>query len=492
MRENESPDPETGSESPRETRESTVGRRSYLKAGSGIALTLVGVTGIAATDGGAASYRTVTVDTNETKTYDIAEGETFENYLFDVSASGAHVDINATGTSGWSIRNVGFRGRDTASTKSNIITVKVPSGGHGSIENVYFGDGSDAGDGTPIFVHKDHAGVVNIHRCYFRHWSDNAVYGSAPGRDEVNPGYGDVRIDQCYSRNNNISNFRIGTDGSFVRDSVVHVDGPVPAQNGDGNARGVWVKEGGNCLIENCDILLEYPAAGYCVEEADDNQAGIARVHESEVEARDGASGRFYSKYGTVKTRNVGNDPYVAVPAGVPESAEDAATGGGLPAQIAFAGGSSTASLDYSFVTESGDVEAAESGSGAVCGNSASGSLDGGRDAYSVNGSLESVTIDYSAGDSDVSVRIERSTGSIRFEGGDADDRLKYYVRCRGRVTPGDDLEAGDAVGPKWAKGDTHARSGTDTLHYADDLACVWARYPADGSLLAFQYNTPH
>ena len=460
-------------------------RRRYLQLTAGAAAAVTGLSINGSAD--AATYQTVTLAENETKIYRINDGETFENYLFDISANGAYVHIIANKTSDWIIRNIGFRGRDTYAEKHNLIMVKVPSNGHGLIRNVYFGDGSGSNQGTPIFVHKDHAGIVDIQRCYFEHWADNAVYGSAPGYDEVNPGYGKVRIDQCYSKNNNISNFRIGTDGSYVRDSVVHVDGTVPGNVK--NARGIWVKEGGDCEIRNCDILLESDDGNYCVVEADDNEAGIARVKESEIAARNGASGRFYSKYGTITTRNVGDEPSVLVPAGVPQTAVTAAKDDGFTKQIAFRGGNRSQPFEYSFSTTDNIKPITANRNDYVESNGAIGQTTGGSDIYYLNGMLKFVDANF-FGETNIEIVIDRSQGTIRFSGGEKDTHLKYYVRSSDSIRGGGNLNEDDDASCNWAKG--YTAGFTDTLDYTGNLTALWARYPEDGGVIDFQYNTPN
>ncbi|WP_049971329.1 hypothetical protein [Haladaptatus cibarius] len=366
-------------------------RRDYLK--------LTGTTAAAAAAGfggagtaAAESYDTVTVGKNETKKYNLGDNDTLENILFDITAPGARVKIRPVG-SGWVVRNIGFKGRldlNSSGPKWYMIGPEVSKGGTGLIENVYLGDGATNDGGTGIFVPLNHAGTLTIRRCYFQHWADNGVYGSAPGRDPRNPGYGTVQIEQCYARNNNLSNFRVGTDGSYVRDSVIHVDDDVPYAYGDPgavNSRGIWAKEGGNITVDNCDILLEHPDGSACVWEGDNDRTGLAKVRNSQIDARGSSVQRFTGNVDVGP--NVGQNPDVGVPAGVPQSAKQAAQGSGGSHLLEITG--SGTHTDYSFTVDSNlkGAGSLENTDNIVNNNqSASGAVGGGTDAYTFDGNL--------------------------------------------------------------------------------------------------------
>jgi hypothetical protein len=391
-------------------------RRDYLKLTGAAAVAGVSATSTAA----AADYRTVTLSEGEKKKINLSDNDTLENVLFEVGANDTKLEIHAEG-SGWAIRNIGVKGRFNGAPpddSAEVISVNVSEGGTGLIENVYLGDGSTAEEAVVgIFVALKHAGTVTIRRVYLRHWPGNGVYGAPPGRSAPSDGGGgggDVHIEQCYARNNNLSNFRVGTDGSYVRDSVVHVDDDVPygySTPGKVNSRGIWVKEGGHSTIENCDILLEHPDASYCVVEYDNEEEGLARVSNCELKARNGADG-LYRPDGNYTKNNIGNDPDVAVPTGVPQSAKAAANGGtnnggggggggdDLPHRITM-DGKGPGLTNYSF-NVSGDLEPAppsdgEAGNDVNDGNMTGAVNDGGTDAFNFSGNIG--YFNYSKGD---------------------------------------------------------------------------------------------
>lgn len=141
---------------------------------------------------------------------------------------------------GWAIRNVAFDG-------ANGSGWFMPQG-NGIIENCYFdGPGVDEG-GEGILVENEHpeGSTILIRFCHFRNWIDNAVYGSEPGNGSGHPTPGNrgrVIIEHCYAENNAISDYRIGSPGSFVRNCV----------SVNNQHRSMWVYYYDNSVI-NCDF----------------------------------------------------------------------------------------------------------------------------------------------------------------------------------------------------------------------------------------------
>lgn len=261
------------------TRRKRFDRRDCLKFAGAAVVAGFGATSTAS----AASYETITVPSNDQEIVRVEDGETLENKIYDVTANDASLRMVATG-SDWTVRNIGVRGQNRDDDDfPYTIAAGVDEGSIGIIENVYLGDGAAPEKGSiAIKVTLPHAGTLTIRNCYIEDWPANGIYGAAPGRDppDKQGGNGAVQIEQCYARNNNLSNYRI-SDNSYVRDSVVHVDEDVGYgyENPEKvNARGIWVKEGGDCEISNCDVLLEHPDASYCIVEYDEEEEGTARV----------------------------------------------------------------------------------------------------------------------------------------------------------------------------------------------------------------------
>jgi len=450
-----------------------------LVGAGGIAATTVAATGTA---GATSHYTTYTVNAGETFTRNITSDKTFENALIDATADNADVQINAYG-SNWTVRNVGIKGKLT-SANGAAFRLQVNDGSSALFENVYLGDGAVPGSHGGVFVPTTHEGTLRIRELNVQYWPDNGEYASAPGRSERGGRGGLVEISHSYARNNNIAGFRLGTDRSMVRDSVVVVDGNVPANSaGQENARGVWAKEGGSIRIENSDLLLAHPDASYCVWEGDDNSVSLARVIDSEVAARNGADGKYR---GNVETVNVGSDPNVEQPPGVPTSAKEAALGRNLPKSIDIAGGDRNDVLRYSFAT-TGEVAGTRSTepNDTVSGGQVSGASAGASDIFRYSGGLVSLDVNLPADGSIVSVSVDREDGRIEFDGGSRNtDRLNYYVRVTGSLEPTPSINNDDAFSGDEAKGYI-IKGGKDVYNYTGDVAVLRVALPEDGSRLS-------
>lgn len=469
-----------------------VGRRTYLKAigAYGAGRTLLGVSGRAT----AAEYTTYEVGAGETFVRRIDSNETFENALVDVSADGAGFDISASGRD-WTIRNVGISGTSGPERNGSAFNLQVDEGSTARFENVYLGDGAIDGDNAGVFVPTSHAGTLRIRRCHVANWPDNGIYASAPGRNERDGRNGIVRITDSYAYNNNIAGFRLGTDGSSVERSVVHVDSDVPDNAASKeNARGIWVKEGGSVRIENCDVLLEGPDGTVCIAESGEDSGGRARVVSSSIAAGAGTK-RFK---GNVSRKDIDSDPDVTLPSGVPESATAAARGesggeaaGGSNASSAtrtveFVGGDSDDGefINYEFET-SGDLagkKSVESGEEPVDGR-VTGATGGWGDGFVTSGAIRSLeaTLSGPQGQHRASVVIteEGDQSRIRFRGGNDQELLRYKLDVTGSVSATSSVEERGSVSGSRARGATGGAA--DELVFTGDIRLLRAALPPDG-----------
>lgn len=301
-----------------------ISRREFVKligvAGIGgvVALTAKGlfvdehaiqqVTGRASAGG--ASYETVKVPANKTRGITVGDGETYENVLIDITASGASVLI-ATHGSGWTIRNVGIKGKHPGGGGHHLFQPSVADpDAEGLVENVYMGDGQplDAARKGGVWVNANmpHRGTI-IFRNYHLAKFVNGLYGSGVGHQGHE---GDIRVENSYFYNNTIANVRTNAKErvNYVENTTIHVDGNQPvckdcSQPNTQNTRAVWSWYGRTHLI-NCDVRGDLAT----------------------------------SKGGSITQENtrVGDAADIAAPEGVPMSAEEAASGqgsGGVPSQ---------------------------------------------------------------------------------------------------------------------------------------------------------------
>lgn len=297
-------------------RNSGLTRRNYVRSLAAVATaaTAIGGAGTAAAEG---DYEVIEA---QGQTITIDAGETWENKLIDMT-TGQDIVITAH-SSDWTIRNIGFKGKNTSGTGTATFGISDTNGGTCTVENVYLGDGSSTGNGNPnghgqtaFWVAPDHNGHIDFKNVNIQNFADNAIYGSAPG----NKGGGTIHIDSSYAANCYVSHFRLATEGSKVTNSSVYVD----ASEGY-VGRGIWGWAPGTIEVDNCQIQMNGQnkaiVAGangnpteISVTESDyDDQAGITEAAGSTVQLGE----------------NVGTDPKAVIPDGVPTSPEEAASGG--------------------------------------------------------------------------------------------------------------------------------------------------------------------
>ncbi|OAQ54445.1 hypothetical protein HTG_02535 [Natrinema mahii] len=290
-------------------------RRNYVRSLAAVATATTALGGV----GAAAAEDDYEVIEAQGQTITLEEGETWENKLIDMT-TGQDIVVTAH-SSDWTIRNVGFKGENTSGTGSATFGISDTGNGTSTVENVYLGDGASTGNTNPnghgqtaFWVAPDHNGHIDFENVNIQNFSDNAIYGSAPG----NKGGGTIHIDSSFAANCYVSHFRLGTEGSKVTNSSVYVD-----ESNGYVGRGIWAWAPGTVEVEGCQIEMNgqntaidagangNPTEVVVADSEYDEKAGVAEHAGSTVELGDG----------------VGTDPEAVIPSGVPTSPEEAASG---------------------------------------------------------------------------------------------------------------------------------------------------------------------
>ncbi|WP_135828735.1 right-handed parallel beta-helix repeat-containing protein [Halorussus halobius] len=338
----------------------SVDRRSFLgAAGAGVASAL----GVGALTGGAsaAEYETVTVSSGQTENFSLGSGDTLENVLIDVTADGAGVSIRASGDD-WTIRNVGVKGPNDSGPEK-LFVPSVSAGGSALVENFYIGDGTSIMGGSRqggVWVAaNDHRGELTFRNVNIGHWADNGLYGSGPGLQLGDSG-GVVKVENSIAKNNNIAGFRLSGDGSYVKNSTIVSTDDVPSASFGTNSRGIWAKDTGDVLVENCDIVMTGPDATHAVRASHGASATVRNCR---------VTGEYY---GDVSTENVTGDPTTAAPEGCPTTAEEAASGSSSAGTGSSSGVESSDDADDEQTTTDPDEDAAGAVLELVSGSNAS------------------------------------------------------------------------------------------------------------------------
>jgi len=286
------------------------------------------------------------------ETYDLRDGETLSNLLVDQTGSGNTLTIRSRNKSGWTVENIGFKGVGTEGGGSNSFQFQVstPAGESGRIENIWMNNKARNGEQADvlggIYIRASHAGHIDIRHTHIEGFGNNAVYGSSVGKDSG--GEGSITIENAYHRDNTVSQFRIGSPNSIVRNSVGIVDDPQGLRggypsSGSKNARGIWGKHFRNQKIVNSSFYIDEndvnPDAIFEARYLADRSRGpeaVLEVVDCEVNS-DAPSLKDTTDNARVNIENLGNDPTVGVieNGGVPTSAEMAAKGNReMPPQI--------------------------------------------------------------------------------------------------------------------------------------------------------------
>lgn len=170
----------------------------------------------------------------------------FEGFLLDTTGSvGPTVGFSTLG--GLLVRDIEKVGAHASTRPAFSISV-TESDGYALIENVSMTDGdvySDSVGATGIYTKS--AGTITFQDCEVAGWGDNGLYAS--------DATGTVAVKGGYYADNNISQVRLSSPGSFVRGATIEVTEP---RGGVANMRGVRVCEGpGRVTVEDCDISME-------------------------------------------------------------------------------------------------------------------------------------------------------------------------------------------------------------------------------------------
>lgn len=198
---------------------------------------------------------------------DRGQGLVFENIDIDVRAVNSAPSIQLGVTDGLFVRDVTVIGRGTRKGSSpgrNVGNVPVGNAflpmvrspkGHGRVERFIAKHGGRIGTYNEgkgrvgIFVGRSHRGRLQLVDCQLAEFPNNGVYASRT--------HGDVQVIGGHFANNDISQIRLGGEGSYVSDAQVTVNtnraGP-PNRPGDYlNPRGIRL-EGGSLDIAGAEV----------------------------------------------------------------------------------------------------------------------------------------------------------------------------------------------------------------------------------------------
>lgn len=267
-----------------------------------------------------ASYDTITVAESEDRVIPVRSGETFENTLIDVTADGASVQIDASGEE-WTIRNVGIKGTNGREGMYHAAIKAQALGGRCTVNHVYLGDGAPGPSRvTALWVHNNSRGELLLKNIYAAGYADNALYGSDPGYPALGGGGATVMMEDSYVESTNVAAFRVGSEGSYIKNCVADQTGDIPANNaGHVTARAVYAKHDTTKRVIDCDFRCDQ---GPVVATKD---GGTVELENCRWDHTGGKALVNYD-YGKIHGSNQG-PPDLSVPAGTPRTPEQGASG---------------------------------------------------------------------------------------------------------------------------------------------------------------------
>ena len=190
----------------------------------------------------------------------------FENIDIDLRSYGATPGCRFAGYNDVQVHNVEFIGQGAHPNKgagvnpalgliardrnARVLAENVVARNKGRMGAYNRGNGR-----LGVWVGKPNKGTVTLRNCHFSGFPNNGLYASRT------PGV--VQVEGGVYRNNDVSQVRLGSEGSYVKDARIEVD-PSKSRSPNPqrmlNARGVRIESGpintAGVTVENCDIRI--------------------------------------------------------------------------------------------------------------------------------------------------------------------------------------------------------------------------------------------
>lgn len=239
----------------------------------------------------------------------------FEGFTLDNTAPNTGPRVEFLADDGLVVRNIHKRGLQDTSQSAFRFMIETEDG-EGLIENLRAPDGAQAGSLSPTGINvsgpasnRTHWGHLTFKNCHVEGFIDNGLYASGPD-DPAS-----IHVIGGLYRNNNISNVRLGQEGSVVKNARVEVN-EAPEYWPEGlvmNMRGIRVATGSGVSIENCDVVMT-------ADVQDDRFTHGGTVHTSGAIVGAEHSGKFSVKNTRIR---MDMDGFPAIQAKAPDDFKD-------------------------------------------------------------------------------------------------------------------------------------------------------------------------
>lgn len=205
---------------------------------------------------------------------------------FDIDSRNAGPKIAFGASDGLLVRDITKYGKHTTHKPAFILSI-TDKDGSGLVERLRANDGDVFTDKVgAVGVYSGGKGTLTFKDCEIANWGDNGVYASNAS--------GPIQVDGGTYMNNNISQVRVSSPGSYIRDTTIRADRD---RSKCINMRGAWVCSGsGPVEVDNCDItMLRGEGGGGIVTSFD---GGSVNIRNTRVHVESG-----YTKVGTNGSR---------------------------------------------------------------------------------------------------------------------------------------------------------------------------------------------
>ncbi len=175
-----------------------------------------------------------------------------EGFTLDITADRTGGRFQLVPTGGFVMRDVRVKGEFDNPNGPLLFWVQDPDA-YGLVQDVRAPDGSGAapetGTAVGIFVSASTRGTITFRNCHVEGFTDNGLYASNP----VDPAA--IQVEGGYYANNNISQVRLGTSNSYVKNARVEVTEEIDTWY-TVNMRGIRQADGSGVTVKNCDVVM--------------------------------------------------------------------------------------------------------------------------------------------------------------------------------------------------------------------------------------------
>lgn len=183
-----------------------------------------------------------------------------EGFTLDYTAPRTGARFQLVPTEGFVMRDVRVKGV-MDNPRGALLFWVLDTDAYGLVENVRLPDGAESP--TEEFITNGlnvsslTRGTITFRNCHVDGFTDNGLYASN-ARDEAS-----IRVEGGLYRNSNISQVRLGTPKSYVRNARIEVTEDVDTWYTT-NMRGIRQADGSGVRVENCDVVMsaDAPSSG--------------------------------------------------------------------------------------------------------------------------------------------------------------------------------------------------------------------------------------